>query len=525
MFTRRDFREYVAELRSVEETMQKHYADLVDRIEDDALRMRFLALMQSETEHAQGLARLETIALGGTELGQPLLRWTVSRKIVLVVVFLLTCLGGALVLGGVMQTRALTLQRDWFDIRMPLMEALQTIREDSLRQRLDLHLLLKDHGSDQTAHTHAQRIEVVAVRNRTLAAVVDQALTEVGNGNRSPVSDGELESLGRIRTALLVIQNNLQQVALEADSLLQALRLEEPDIPQPLIEQVDNKWTMIEDAAHSALDTAADIRESHRIRMQEERKQFLTGAALLGILGLLGGGLLATALALRLRGHLLQIAEQARLVRESVVTDNIPDAELDVKGSDEAALFAYRWNGMVAAFSDDIRRRKKLEAEVSMNATTDRLTGALNRRKCEETLISETARAQRYKSDLSLLLVDIDLFRHINEAHGSDVGDTVIARIGEMVRSLIRDSDFLFRFGGEEFLVLGPSTDVNGAAILGEKIRALVQRTPIDPVGEVTVSVGVTAYRGGDDVRTLLKRVDDALYAAKEAGRNRVQQA
>lgn len=518
MFTRRDFREYVAELREIELKMQAHYGALVDRIEDDALRMRFVALMQSETEHAEGLKRLESIALGGSDLALPALRWTVGRKVGALVVVLLVWLCGALAVGWVMHARLRSIHETHMLMHSRLVDAIRSIRDGSLRQRLDLADILRDSDKEAATVPLPVRMEEIEIRSRGMTAALNESFGLIQNGEG--IRSGEEEVYRLLLGELGTIRAILPRAVDDTESILRAVRLDEPEIPRPLLESMEGGWSRIDAAAQSAEDGARMLSEGTASLLRGEAAHFRTLILLLGLGGILTGTLLGAAVTIRLRNHFRTLAEAARQVTECVMADNIPTANVEVTGSDEASVLAYLWNAMVTAYSDDIRRRKKLEAELSLNTTTDRLTGALNRRKCEETMISEVARAKRYKTPLSLLLVDIDGFRVINDTHGLEVGDSVIAEIGERVRTLIRDSDFLFRFGGEEFLVLGPSTDIQGASILGEKIRALVEKTEIGVAGRVTVSVGVAEYKDGDEVRTLLKRVDDALYAAKKAGRN-----
>ena len=170
----------------------------------------------------------------------------------------------------------------------------------------------------------------------------------------------------------------------------------------------------------------------------------------------------------------------------------------------------------------DISDRKALEAELIHQATHDPLTGLLNRRRLGELLETEIQRAERYGTPFSLVLLDIDHFKAINDTHGHDVGDRVLRGMSETVAGRIRATDHLARWGGEELLVLLPETGLEGALGLAEDIRRRVATTSFQGPDRVTVSVGVVEYRDQEPPRELIRRVDDALYAAKAAGRDRV---
>ena len=163
--------------------------------------------------------------------------------------------------------------------------------------------------------------------------------------------------------------------------------------------------------------------------------------------------------------------------------------------------------------------------ELQRLATTDTLTGVYNRRYFEDVTATAIERAKRYGEAASLLLIDIDHFKSINDVHGHLVGDQILigltARVGEHLRS----TDVLARWGGEEFVILLPHTNVAQALPLADKLRALIAEAPFPVAGRVTASFGVAEYRAPETIHAWMKRVDEALYQAKASGRNRVQHA
>ncbi len=160
-------------------------------------------------------------------------------------------------------------------------------------------------------------------------------------------------------------------------------------------------------------------------------------------------------------------------------------------------------------------------------ATTDGLTGCLNKRAFLETLEDRMKAAQRFGHPLALLVTDIDHFKSVNDTYGHDVGDVVIRALGDVLRKLARETDVVARFGGEEFCVLCEQTDAQGAAQLAERIRTTLQELEFPtPMGSlrVTCSIGVAQYpTQAADGPSLFKAADEALYAAKRGGRNQVR--
>lgn len=155
-------------------------------------------------------------------------------------------------------------------------------------------------------------------------------------------------------------------------------------------------------------------------------------------------------------------------------------------------------------------------------ASHDRLTGAWNRRRFEEASAAEMGLARRRRSPLSLLLLDLDHFKRINDTYGHPAGDAVLAGAAAAFRSALRASDSLFRWGGEEFIVLAPATALDGAVRLAERVRTSLEATPFPSAEPMTLSAGVAEYLADEPLEAWLARADGALYRAKAEGRNRV---
>ncbi|POZ61474.1 GGDEF domain-containing response regulator [Chromobacterium alticapitis] len=161
--------------------------------------------------------------------------------------------------------------------------------------------------------------------------------------------------------------------------------------------------------------------------------------------------------------------------------------------------------------------------ELNRLATTDRLTGLYNRLFLEKMLPHEFAVAKRFSSPFAFILLDIDHFKLVNDRHGHQVGDEVLKTMADIIRRTVRACDITVRWGGEEFLIICSDTHLRGARTLAEKLRQAVEGHDFPVVERCTASFGVAAYQESDDIHSMLERADQALYAAKHAGRNRVE--
>jgi diguanylate cyclase (GGDEF)-like protein len=170
-----------------------------------------------------------------------------------------------------------------------------------------------------------------------------------------------------------------------------------------------------------------------------------------------------------------------------------------------------------------ISRQRELLDDLDRSANEDYLTDLYNRRKIVQVLTTEISRSIRYNRIFSIILIDIDDFKATNDTFGHNVGDTLLKEIADNIHATVRDTDFTGRWGGEEFLVICPETDVNGAMSLAEKIRSVIESNAFINAVTKTASFGVTTYLDDKDINSLIKRADDALYTAKKNGKNRVE--
>ena len=175
----------------------------------------------------------------------------------------------------------------------------------------------------------------------------------------------------------------------------------------------------------------------------------------------------------------------------------------------------------------NITERKQLEKQLKELSEKDALTGAYNRRYFTQIFDKEFAIAQRYKNKLSVLLIDIDNFKEVNDTYGHNGGDAVLKRFVIFCEEILRESDLFSRYGGEEFIVMLASTPSLGAAIIAERIRANIEEMSVTYKKQTikfTISIGISLVLDTDtNSNAVLTRADSALYQAKKNGRNRIE--
>ena len=210
-----------------------------------------------------------------------------------------------------------------------------------------------------------------------------------------------------------------------------------------------------------------------------------------------------------------------------------------IEDSGELSELANEFNNMVDRVSEtyedlekkvDERTREldELNKKLEEQATTDGLTGLFNHRYFYKLLKMEFERANRYKRNLAIVMIDIDFFKHYNDTHGHIQGDKVLAMVAKAIKSNSRKSDIVARYGGEEFAIIAPELDEKHMIELGERVRKGVatkkfKHQEMQPDGNLTVSVGIAFFpKHGKSVRDILIKADKALYKAKRQGKNRV---
>ncbi|WP_087506310.1 GGDEF domain-containing protein [Neiella marina] len=163
--------------------------------------------------------------------------------------------------------------------------------------------------------------------------------------------------------------------------------------------------------------------------------------------------------------------------------------------------------------------------ELELLSTTDHLTGIANRKKLDEQLIREIYRTKRYQHPLGVMLVDFDRFKQVNDTFGHAMGDRLLSQAATIFSANIRQSDFVGRWGGEEFMLICPETPLASLEILANNLRQTIANSSFETAQVQTASFGIASYQPGETMEAFWQRADKALYRAKKGGRNRVEVA
>lgn len=226
------------------------------------------------------------------------------------------------------------------------------------------------------------------------------------------------------------------------------------------------------------------------------------------------------------QGHVFALLEKPIQGRELLVTVRSAVQRYELTKALHAKITELELaNETLTTRNEELRRAQIEMQRLESIAATDLKTGLANFRFFVDRLAEEMARANRYGHPLALLLIDLDGFKRVNDRHGHLQGDQALKEVADILRASVRIMDVLARYGGDEFALILPDTELAGAATLGERLRVRVAESKIGPAapGELTLSMGMVAipFHDAQDSTALIELADQALYRAKQSGRNR----
>lgn len=286
-------------------------------------------------------------------------------------------------------------------------------------------------------------------------------------------------------------------------------------------DELEKQYYLLDKEADDLLVNIDQITIKVAATVEQHEQHFMIVNAILGFLAFTIGGYLTiyTILSFRrkvgsLRGHIDSLHRSISADENERVVFN--------KGFDELDELEKDLKILMTRLCLEKENRDEVETQLLELATRDKLTGVFNRHKWDEHIKDELALANRGHY-FSLILLDVDNFKKINDSHGHDVGDGVLKLLVNCLRRRLRETDILFRVGGEEFAILLRDTHLADATKLAEMLRKNVESLHENKVPAFTVSLGVTEYQDSDDQVGIVKRADVLLYEAKEAGRNQTK--
>ncbi len=232
-----------------------------------------------------------------------------------------------------------------------------------------------------------------------------------------------------------------------------------------------------------------------------------------------------TSIVSTLNAHVTDIENIAQLDNIDEITEKLSQLSRDLKSTIvKVKREINKTRKELEKSAQTINHLKEELEKLKEKTIIDELTQILNRRGIMEFLTREYARSKRFKSPLSVLMIDIDDFKKVNDTYGHTVGDKVLKTIAQILKTKLRATDVVGRYGGEEFLVVLPETDLQAALTVAEKLRTEVAKKTFkykDQVFKVTISLGAAQLKEGESIEELINRADQALYTSKRSGKNR----
>lgn len=518
MFTRKDFCQSMKELRHIEEKMSKHYSDVVDTLDDEQLRLRFTSLAQCEQQHAQALDTLIEIGNRGSELQVPELKWTVARKTGGLILLLLGWMAIILLYSHFTQIRIIRQFHDVAKIQIPLIDYLREYEKSQILFLQDTEKVFSQEASPSgnfSFRSGAESTPASSSVNLIQAALQLSIETNLDSPERRKKYALMTSAITKLLEQHKQFDANITEI--------KRLRKERMSVPDSLMNSLQPEALLVQQRTRELILEAKRFTDESMSIIIQERASFIRNSSLMILGGIFLGLFLAWIVIRGLRKTFGDMSEHTKAITQAILQDKIPEATISVKTTDEASVLAYLWNTMLTALASNLRRRKKLEQEIELTTTTDRLTGIINRRSFEDRLNVEVSRSQRYSTGLTILIADIDHFSKINDDFGGETGDIVISEIAQTIKDCVRDCDIVSRYGGGEFAIIATNTDISGAAALAEKIRRSIHEAQSIPISGVTMSIGIAQWQTGQTIRELVRSALNALASAKKNGRDIVE--
>lgn len=429
----------------------------------------------------------------------------------------------ALVLYSIVQLRVISQEiRELAHIDVPISEIAAEIEVLQLEQHIfmeRLHYELKLAGNSSVTLQQAMQQKFKA-----FSTALEQQIQQLTQVIKSGLEQGKIVKKKSAHLAILAAFDQFE-AAREAF---------QTHASQVLFNQTgtlsDQQWALLEQQAQSLDDKAIQVlREVEAISLdisaqaEEHETRFFYVNSGLGISAFLIGINVTLLIIVSFRQRMRHINHQIDRLHQSISGQKgtIATSELSPKGRDELAKLAKDINRLMSRYSEAVVHREGIEEALIRQATTDKLTGAYNRHKWEQAATALLAKMNP-EQESSIILLDIDNFKHINDELGHNVGDKVLQQLVCEIHSLIRQSDMVFRLGGEEFVLLLQACDLQKSVAIAEKIRSMLDSAKASDIPHFTASFGVTEMQPGDDLESLLERADKALYQAKSQGKNQV---
>ena len=449
-------------------------------------------------------------------------RWTIAGKIislasVLIFFIFIIIVYSIVALKGIRADLQEIAQLD-----VPLTEIASSIEIHKLEQQLYLNKLSRISRSHQGIDTNNQ---VQTKIQGKILADKDQLAQEIMRGivlSKQGIDFTTQVKYQEIHSSLLALQKEQKALGSTVKQVIQNLNKgKSPDDNSFEVLLIKNEHFNQE--AIALIDSIQSFTQSRLSLTEKHEQTFLVVNVALGTAAVSVGILLSLIITVNIKSNIFSLSKQIAKIRQAMTgNESSLPTETEIHTNDEIGDLALEISQTVRNFSQEIEKRDRISEKLKQIATTDKLTGAFNRLKWDEDVEQEIIRSRQAQQNLAIIIFDIDFFKKVNDTFGHDVGDLVLVEVVQVTQKQIRGTDFLYRIGGEEFVILAINTDQKQIMYLGERVRRAIEQQIFPHVEHITVSMGVAQLLDTDDAQKLLKRADLALYESKKGGRNQI---
>ncbi|QSX38398.1 GGDEF domain-containing protein [Shewanella sedimentimangrovi] len=453
---------------------------------------------------------------------QSILHWiseSITRKIGGLSTLLLSFIFVVIVYSIVKLTQIGAEMREVAEIDIPLTEVIAEIEVLQLQKHILFEKLRLGRDAQLAAAVIKPQLAAFMDHGVQLSRQVEKAEQLIHRGLSTAQIAEEVAEHKRVLSAIEHFQILRQEYLQKAGELFNKPEAETAAANWLRLETLDEQLDSL--AERLLLDIEALTEDIAKNAERHEQEFFIVNTSL-GVSAFLIGIYVTWYIIRSFRRRLGYIQTQiARLNQSLAPAPKEPGEDEPQRGQDELSELARDVQQVVERFSSEMVNRHEMEKQLIQLATTDKLTGAFNRHKWEDCLAMELEYGRR-GVPVHLLMLDLDHFKAINDNHGHDVGDQVLQQAVKLLKEHVRQSDSLFRLGGEEFALLFRQHDSQDVLAIAEKIRLLFETDKVPGLPYFTASLGLTRFLPQDDRESFIKRADQALYRSKQDGRNRV---
>jgi len=396
---------------------------------------------------------------------------------------------------------------------IPLSQLIQQVEFIEIEQHLQFEQFqLQSQLADNPRKEHQQ----FAFEKRKIKALLDKAVSII----EKALSSKEVILQADAHKKVAIVIEKYQQKSNEFETYLENIYEQEHLSEQERL-KVESMAKELEIAQREIIEQLNGLTSDDAYYTDKHEEDFLFVSSLLGLCAIILGLILTTYTIKIILLRIHRIQSKIETLSINVEHHELP-LELQKKPEtrDELAALEHDIKIVISRLNQEMLSREEIEKQLLVLATHDRLTGVYNRHKWEEQIEHQINMASRGDYNFSLLVLDVDYFKQINDHHGHQIGDQVLKFLAAQLEKQIRSTDMLFRIGGEEFVIITPTQESKQAYQLAKRLHSHINTLEPNPLPKFTVSFGVANYEIGDTSSLLFNRADQALYQAKAQGRD-----